>query len=99
MSTGAWNKKRVTASGVAFTGACEFGGVICQVVGTSTTVTVYDATSASANDMVVASTNLTAANDFVAPTKAVGGSGLHHKNGIYVTLGGTGSPAVWVLYR
>jgi hypothetical protein len=99
MATGPWSKIRLTASGVAISGPCEFGGVICQVAGTTTTVTVYDATSASANDMVVASTSLAAANDFVAPTKAVGGSGLQHKNGIYVTIGGTGSPAVWILYR
>ena len=99
MATGAWNKKRMTATGTAVVGECEFGGVICQAAGTSTTVTVYDATSVVAADMVVASTNMTAANDFVSATKSVGANGLHHKNGIHVVIGGTGSPAVWVLYR
>lgn len=91
-----WNKKRVTTTGTVIVGACEFGGVICQVAGTSTTVTVYDATSVVAESVVVASTSLASANAVAAP--GVSG-GVQMSNGIHVVIGGSGSPAVWVLYR
>ena len=97
---GAWNKKRMTATGTAVPGACEFGGIICQTFGTGTTVAAYDATSAVAADVVINTTTLAANNDFTSPTKGmVDGCGIGMKNGIHVVIGGTGSPAIWVLYR
>ncbi len=97
----AWHKKLLTGAGtfVVVNGACEFGGIICQAAGTSTTAVAYDALSAVAAGLLVASTSLAAANDFVSPTKAVGGGGLRCTTGLTVVIGGTGSPTVWALWR
>jgi hypothetical protein len=108
-----WKKVRITATGaVAGIGAGSiFGGIITQAVGTSTTLTAYDAASAVAADLIIPVTttaNTNVAGAFTSPFGGAGGvvtqappvgAGLLLTTGLYVAVGGTGSPTFWVLYR
>lgn len=107
-----WKRQRITASGaVAGIGAGNvFGGLMYQVAGTSTTITVHDDTvGTDATKLLIPTTAaLAAVGYFINP---FGGAiatdtiqpqamaGLLLDTGLYVTIGGTGSPAFWVLYR
>jgi hypothetical protein len=107
-----WNKKLVSATGsVGLPAGTIYGGLICQVVGTTTTVTVYDDVAATAANLITpvtatATTNIAGAyiSPFgsgvsaltVAPTIA---EGLQLERGLYITIGGTGTPSFWVLYQ
>jgi hypothetical protein len=108
-----WKKKLITASGaVAGIGPGDvFGGIITQVIGTSSTLLAYDAATAVAADTIIpvtTTTNTNVAGAFTSPFGGAGGvitaspnvsAGLLLTNGLFVTIGGTGSPAFWVLFR
>lgn len=108
-----WRKQRITATGaVAGVGAGNiYGGIVTQVVGTTTTLTVYDAATADAAKLITPVTATATTNVAGAFTPCVGSSvsaltavppmetGLELTTGLYVTIGGTGSPAFWVLYQ
>lgn len=108
-----WRKKKITATGaVAGVGKGNiYGGIITQVVGTSSTLTVYDDTAATAGYLITPVTNTSTTNvagAFTSPFgSAVGpltaappvNAGIELERGLYVTIGGTGSPSFWVLYQ
>ena len=109
----AWNKLRVTATGlVSGVGRGNvYGGIITQAVGTSTTIAVYDNTTAVAADLITPVTATATTNVAGAFTPAIGSSvssltavpnmdfGIVLDKGLFITVGGTGSPTFWVLYR
>ena len=108
-----WKKVRITATGnvAGIVAGSIFGGIITQAVGTSTTLTAYDAASAVAADLVIPVTttaNTNVAGAFTSPFGGAGGvvtaappvgAGLLLTTGLHVVVGGTGSPTFWVLYR
>lgn len=110
---GAWKKVRITATGnvAGISAGTIFGGIITQVVGTSTTLTAYDAASAAANDLIIpvtTTTNTNVAGAFTSPFGGAGGvataappvdAGIVLAIGLHVVIGGTGAPTFWVLYR
>ena len=108
-----WKKAKVTATG-AVSGVGKgniYGGIVTQVVGTSTTVTVYDDTAATAEYLITPATATATTNVAGAFTPCIGSSvssltappdmavGLELERGLYIAIGGTGSPAFWVLYQ
>lgn len=105
-----WNKTLVTASGLV-TGIAmspngvEYGGIQMAVAGTSTTVTIYDNTAASGTPAIPTTGTLSAVGAFVsafgpsATSIPTPGSGVRFTSGIYVQIGGTGSPQFWVYWR
>jgi hypothetical protein len=110
MNSNPWNLTRVTATGNVLGPGVEFGGIVMQTAGTTTTVAAYDHTDATDATKVLITTTatLTAAGQFVAPTGGVSAitvappipaSGVKLKTGLHVVVGGTGSPSFWVLSR
>jgi len=109
----AWKKVRVTATGVVpgVGRGNTYGGIITQTVGTTTTLTVYDAASAVATSLITPVTATATTNIAGAFVPAIGSSvsaltavppisdGIELDVGLYITVGGTGSPAFWVLYK
>ena len=112
MST-AWNKLRITATGLVsgISRGNIYGGIITQAVGTLTDLTVYDNTTAVVADLITpttASGTTNVAGAFIAP---IGSSvsaltsipnmdyGIKLDKGLFITIGGTGSPTFWILYR
>lgn len=108
-----WKKLKVTATG-AVSGLGKgniYGGIITQAVGTSTTLTVYDDTAATAGYLITPVTNTATTNVAGAYTAPIGSSvssltaipnmdfGIELERGLYITIGGTGSPTFWVLYQ
>jgi hypothetical protein len=102
-----FKKRKVTASGIAGYAGEVFGGIMVPVVGTTTTITAYDDTSAVAGNLLFPATATLTAGQYVTPVggvvpitadKALGG-GLLLDIGLYLTVGGTGSPSMWVLYK
>ena len=110
MSTN-WRKLKVTASGTILGRGNIYGGIVTQVVGTTTTLTVYDDTTAVAGNLITPVTATGTTNIAGAYTPAIGSSvssltavpnmdfGIELERGLYITIGGTGSPAFWVLYK
>ena len=108
-----WNKVRVTATGVVPNlGAGNiYGGIITQAVGTATTVTVYDDISAVTASLITPATATAVTNVAGAFSGPIGSgvsaitvvppmeAGLKLARGLYITIGGTGSPTFWVLYK
>ena len=108
-----WKKVRITATGnvAGIVAGSVFGGIITQAVGTSTTLTVYDAASAVAADLIIPVTttgNTNVAGAFTSPFGGAGGvvtaappvdAGMLLTTGLHVVIGGTLSPTFWVLYR
>lgn len=113
MKTKDWRKIKVTATGVVagISAGDVFGGIIAQVAGTSTTITAYDDSAATAANLIIPTTSASTSNvpgAFISPFGGAVGTlnapppasdGLVLTTGLYITLGGTGSPAVWVLIR
>ena len=109
----AWKKVRITATGIVpnLVRGNTYGGIVTQAVGTTTTLTVYDDTSAVAASLITPVTATATTNIAGAFTPAIGssvssltavppmGDGIEIERGLYVTIGGTGSPAFWVLYK
>lgn len=105
-----WHKTLVTASGLVpgitlGNLGVEYGGIQMITPGTSTTVTVYDNTTATGDPAIPTTATLSTAGTFVSafgssitsvPTP---GSGVRFVNGIYVNIGGSGSPKFWVYWR
>jgi len=112
-SCAVWKKKQITATGaVDGIGPGDvFGGIITQAVGTTTTLTAYDAASAVAANLIIpvtTTTNTNVAGAFTSPFGGAGGlattapsvdAGLILTTGLYVTIGGTGAPTFWVLFH
>ena len=112
-SCAVWKKKQITATGVvAGIGPGDvFGGIITQAVGTTTTLTAYDDASAVAANLLLGPTttgNTNVVGAFTSPFGGAGGlattapsvnAGLILTTGLYITIGGTGSPTFWVLYH
>lgn len=102
-----WKLKKVTATGQALGAGQVFGGLMMPTAGTSTTVALYDDTSAAAGSLIVPTTASLTAGQFVSPTGGVVpvtanaglGDGLVLNIGLWVVVGGTGSPVFWVLYK
>lgn len=113
VSVPVWKKVRITATGTVagIVAGSIFGGIITQVVGLTTTLTAYDAASASVNDLIIPVTttgNTNVAGAFTSPFGGAGGvvtaappvdAGLLLTTGLHVVIGGTGTPTFWVLYR
>jgi hypothetical protein len=108
-----WRKKRITATGLV-SGISKgniYGGIITQAVGTSTTLAIYDAVTAVAADLITPVTATATTNVAGAYTPAIGSSvsaltaippmetGIELEKGLFITIGGTGSPTFWVLYQ
>ena len=102
-----WKIKKVTASGAVLGAGQIYGGMMMPTAGTSTTVTVYDDTSAVAANLIVPTSAALTAGQYVSPTGGVVpltaagpvADGIQLNLGLYVTVGGTGSPVFWVLYK
>lgn len=108
-----WSKKRVTATGVVegIGRGNVYGGIVTQVVGVTTTVTVYDDTSAVAGSLITPVTATATTNIAGVYTPPIGSGvtslttvqslseGIELERGLFITIGGTGSPAFWVLYQ
>ena len=108
-----WKKIRITATGIVpgVSRGNIYGGIVTQAVGTSTTITVYDDTSAVTNSLITPVTATATTNIAGAYTPAIGSSvssltavpnmdfGIELERGLYITIGGTGSPTFWVLYQ
>lgn len=102
-----WKTKKVTASGQVLGAGAIYGGIMMPIAGTSSTVTVYDDTSAVAANTLTPTTAALTAGQFVSPTSGVVpitanaglADGLVLNLGLYITVGGTGSPTFLVLYK
>lgn len=105
MAQEAWNLKEISATGAVFANRdVEFGGCFLAVAGTSTTVTAYDATSAAGSPIIPTTAALTV-GQYVPPfgglalNIAAPAFGIRLNTGLYITVGGTGSPKIYVLWR
>lgn len=103
-----WKLKKVTATGQWLNAGEVFGGLMHPTTGTTTTVALYDDTSAAAANLIVPTSATLTAGQFVDPTGAVvavsaargiGPDGLRMNIGLWGVIGGTGSPVFWVLYK
>lgn len=107
-----WRMKQITATGLALRAGEVFGGFVTQAAGTSTTVTAYDdAAAATTANLLIPTTDTTKSNVpgvFISPFGGGVGplttapdprAGVILQNGLWVVLGGTGSPSIWVLFR
>lgn len=108
-----WRKVLITATGLVpnLGKGVIYGGMICRTGGTSTTITAYDDTTAVAGNLITPVTNTATTNVAGAYISPFGSgvsaltvaptidSGLELERGLYVTIGGSGSPAFWVLYQ
>jgi hypothetical protein len=108
-----WNKVRITATGTVSNvkAGSIYGGIVTQAVGTSTTLTIYDDTSAVTASLITPVTATATTNVAGAFTGPIGSgvsgitaappmiAGLTLERGLYVAIGGTGSPTFWVLYK
>ena len=113
VSLPAWKKVRLTAGGIVpgIGPGNVFGGIITQAVGVTTTIAAYDAASAVTADLIIPVTttgNTNVAGAFTSPFGGAGGvvtaappvdAGLVLTTGLFVVIGGTGAPTLWVLYR
>ena len=102
-----WKLKKVTATGQVLGAGQVFGGAMHPTTGTTTTLALYDDTSAAAGSLLVPTTATLTAGQFVSPTGGVVpvtanaglGDGLVMNIGLWAVVGGTGSPVFWVLYK
>lgn len=104
-----WKKVKVTATGIVakLKAGMIFGGIYMPTAGTTTTLTAYDAASADAAKLLYPATATLTAGQYVGPMGGVSpitvaapwGDGLALETGLYLTVGGTGSPVFWVLYK
>lgn len=108
-----WKKKLVTATGlvIGVSRGNIYGGIVTRTVGTTTTLTIYDDTTAVAGNLITPATATATTNVAGAFTGPIGSSvsaltavpsmsdGIELERGLYITIGGTGSPAFWVLYQ
>lgn len=102
-----WKLKKITATGQALAAGEIFGGVMHPTTGTTTTLTAYDDTSAVAANLIIATTATLTAGQFVCCTGGVVtitasrdlSEGIQMARGLWLVVGGTGSPVFWVLYK
>lgn len=104
-----WKKVKVTATGqvAKIKPGAIYGGAFMVTAGTSTTLIAYDDTSAAAANQLHPVTAALTAGQAVGPMGGVGAvtvlspvcEGVRLERGLYLTIGGTGSPAFWVLYK
>lgn len=108
----AWKTKLVTASGVVpeLVPGSVYGGAVCTVGGTGTTVTCYDEATAdaTASKLIYGVSATVAVGESVGPVgrhkAAVGvvpplNYGVVINEGLNFVIGGTGSPSFLILYR
>ena len=71
-----WNKVRITATGAVpnLSVGSIYGGIVTQVVGTTTTLTVYDSTAATAAHLITPVTATATTNVAGAITGPIGSS-------------------------
>jgi hypothetical protein len=104
-----WKKVKVTATGIVskIKPGAIYGGAFMVAAGTSTTLTAYDDASAAAGSLLHPVTAILTAGQMIGPMGGVGaitavspiGEGIRMERGLYLTVGGTGSPSFWVLYK
>lgn len=104
-----WKKVKVSATGLVakVKAGSIYGGAFLVTAGTSTTLLAYDDTSAAAANALHPVTATLTAGQMVGPMGGVGPvtvvspfcEGVRIERGLYLTVGGTGSPAFWVLYK
>jgi hypothetical protein len=108
-----WSKLRVTATGLVpgISKGNVYGGIVTQAVGASTTVAVYDDTTAVTASLITPVTATGTTNIAGAFTPCIGSSvsaltappsletGITLERGLFITIGGTGSPTFYVLYQ
>jgi len=103
-----WQRIKVTATGaVKLKPGAVYGGAVMLTAGTSTTLTAYDDTSAAAANQLHPVTVALSAGQIVGPFGGVSPvtvvapltDGVMLKKGLYLTVGGTGSPVFWVLWK
>lgn len=107
LTNAGWKLRKVTASGNCLAAGEMFGGIMMPTAGTTTTLTAYDDTTAVAANLIIATTATLTAGQFVDCTGGVVtitasrglGDGINLTRGLYLTVGGTGSPVFWVLYK
>ena len=105
---GGWKLKKITATGQALNAGEIFGGLMHPTTGTTTTVALYDDTSAAAANLIIPTTATLTAGQFVDPTggvvtvstaRGIGPDGIRMNLGLWIVVSGTGSPVFWVLYK
>jgi len=100
-----WKLKEITATGVAFPHPIDFGGAFLAVAGTSTTITAYNHAASATGSPVVPTTAALTVGQFVPPAGGLAlnvvppANGIRCDAGLYVTVGGTGSPKIYILWR
>lgn len=108
-----WKKQRITETGLVsgISAGNTYGGIITQAVGTTTTIAVYDDTSAVTASLITPVTATATTNVAGVFTPPIGSSvgtltavppmtaGVVLDKGLFITIGGTGSPTFIVLYR
>lgn len=100
----AWNKTLVSASGAVLGQGVEFGGAFVSAAGTNTTVTAYDAATATGDPVIPTTATLTV-GQYIPPAGGLAlnvttpANGIKLTTGLYVSVGGTGSPKIYVLWR
>lgn len=83
----------VTATGAVIDGPCIVYGMETDTAGTSSTLTLYDNASAASGTVVMPAV-ATGTVNVVGYSRAFGaGKGVLCANGLYATVGGTGSPS------
>ena len=102
-------RMKMTASGIVpgIGPGNEFFGVVMTTAGTTTTASCYDAASADANNLLAPTSATLTAGQYVGPFGGVVPItaafpvpyGAYLNTGLYLAIGGTGSPVFWVLYR
>lgn len=104
-----WRRVKVTATGIVpgLKAGDIYGGAYMPTAGTTTTLTAYDDTTNGAANLLHPATATLTAGQYVG---AMGGvspitvaapiaDGIVLQTGLYLTVGGTGSPVFWVLYK
>lgn len=108
MTNQGWKRRKVTATGLVGLGAGTiYGGVYMTTAGTTTTLTAYDAATADAAAILHAATATLTAGQYVSPIGGVSpitvapamSDGVLLSTDLYLTVGGTGSPVFWVLFK
>lgn len=84
----------VTATGVVIAGPCIFYGIETIATGTSSTLTLHNNASAASGTVIMPAVATGTVNVVGYQRGAIGngGAGVLCSNGLYATVGGTGSP-------
>lgn len=102
-----WKIKKVTATELALGKGDVFGGLFMPTAGTTTVLTAYDDVSAAAANLIIPTTATLTAGQYISPVGGVApittdrslSEGIVMNLGLWLVVGGTGSPVFWVLYK